>query len=472
MADYRMLINGELVGSGARLDVINPATGEVLAQAPDCSREQLDAAVAAAQAAFPAWRDTPHAERAAKLGEAAGIIQAHGEELKSLLTAEQGKCHDEAFFEVMGGAGWLQAVASLDIAEQMNPTEPGRSSRTVHVPIGVVGAISPWNFPVLLSMWKVAPALAAGNTLVLKPSPFTPLTILRIAELLKDVFPAGVLNVVTGGDNLGPWMTSHPGMDKISFTGSTATGKKVMESASRDLKRVTLELGGNDAAIVLKDADIATSAKALAWGAFRNTGQVCINAKRIYVADEIYDDFAEAFVAEVESYVVGDGAEQGVQLGPIQNKRQYERVRDLLADCRANGYSFLTGGEETGEGPGYFLPLTVVDNPPDESRIVREEPFGPVVPLLRYNSVDEVLERANASEFGLAGSVWGADLDIAEQVAMKLETGTVWINEIHQVSPFEPFAGHKQSGMGVENGLAGLLEYTLPKTITRALPAG
>lgn len=463
-SDYTLTINGQGVAGAGSFDVLNPANEQVIAQAPDASREQLDQAVDAARAAFPAWAATPIAERKAKVQALAGAIFANAEDLLRLLTTEQGKPHADARNDVLGGAMWLQGAASLDLPETVNEDSDVRRSITRHVPIGVVGAISPWNFPVLLAMFKLGPALVAGNTVILKPSPFTPLTTLKIGEIARDIFPPGVLNVVSGGDSLGPWMTSHPGIDKISFTGSTQTGRKVMESASSSLKRITLELGGNDAAIVLPDVDVEKVAEELFWAAFRNTGQICIASKRMYVHKDVYDRLKTAIADYAATVKMGDGAEQGTQLGPIQNRQQYQRVLDLIQDARDKGYSFLTGGE-TSNAPGYFVPITILDNPPEDARIVQEEQFGPVLPLLKVDSVEEAIARANASEYGLGGSVWSADAEAALKVGEQLQTGTVWINETQHLTPLVSFAGHKQSGLGVENGVEGLLEYTNAQTI-------
>jgi aldehyde dehydrogenase (NAD+) len=462
--DFTLTIDGRAVVGESSFDVVNPATEEVVAQAPDASRAQLDQAVAAARAAFRAWAATPIADRKAKLLALAGAIAQNSEALKRLLTAEQGKPHADAFMDVMGGAAWLQGATALDLPETVNEDTAERRSITRHVPIGVVGAIAPWNFPVVLAMFKLGPALLAGNTVVLKPSPFTPLTTLKIGELAREVLPPGVLNVLSGGDDLGPWMTSHPGIDKISFTGSTQTGRKVMESAAATLKRITLELGGNDAAIVLPDVDVEKVAEQLFWAAFRNSGQICIATKRMYVHKDVYEPLKAALVAYAASVKVGDGAEQGTQLAPIQNKRQYERVLDLIRDCRDKGYKFLIGGDAS-PAPGFFVPVTIIDNPPEDARIVQEEQFGPVLPLLEVDSIEEAIDRANASEYGLGGSIWSADPDMAFEIAGRLKTGTVWINETQYLTPLAAFAGHGQSGVGVENGLEGLLEYTVPQTI-------
>ena len=462
-SDFTLTIGGQGVPGAGAFPVLNPANEQEIAHAPDCSREQLDAAVAAGRRAFPAWSATPFAERQKAVASIAGVLAANSEALMRLLTAEQGKPHADATGDVMGGAYWCQATASLELPTTVVEDSADRRGETRHVPIGVVGAIAPWNFPIILAMFKVAPALLAGNTVVLKPSPFTPLTTLKVGELLRGVLPDGVLNVVSGGDALGPWMTSHPGIDKISFTGSTATGRKVMASAADSLKRITLELGGNDAAIVLPDVDVKQVAEQLFWAAFRNTGQICIATKRMYVHKDVYEPIKQALVDYAATVKMGDGSEQGTQLGPINNHQQYQRVLDLIEDARTNGYKFLVGGEKS-EAPGYFIPITILDNPPEASRIVQEEQFGPVLPLLQFDDIDDVVARANATDYGLGASVWSGDVDRAMAVGARLQAGTVWINETQYLSPMGAFGGHKQSGLGAEGALEGLLEYTNTQT--------
>jgi acyl-CoA reductase-like NAD-dependent aldehyde dehydrogenase len=457
-------IDGMAAPAAGWIDVLNPATEAVIGRAPDCTAAQLDQAVAAARRAFPAWRATPLDERRETLRRIAAALGENLEELKRLLTAEQGKPHADAAAEIGAAAWWIGVVADQPIPESISDAMPGQRAVTRHVPLGVVGGIVPWNFPVLLAIWKIGPALLTGNTLVLKPSPYTPLTTLRLGELLRPLLPPGVLNVISGCDALGPLMSAHPGIDKISFTGSTATGRKVMASAAVNLKRLTLELGGNDAAIVLPDADVEAIAEPLFWAAFANNGQVCVAAKRVYVHEAIYDQVAAALAAVASRMPTGDGADPASRLGPVQNRQQFERVRQLLADTRAAGHTFLTGGHEA-EGPGYFVPVTLVDNPPEDARVVQEEAFGPILPLLKYRDVDEAVARANACEYGLGGSVWSSDIAAAAEVAARLETGTVWINSAQGLTPFAAFAGHKQSGLGAENGTEGLLEFTVPQTI-------
>lgn len=467
--DYRMLIDGQLVGASQSIEVVNPATGQVFTAAPDCSLEQLDSAVVAAARAYQTWRHVPLAARQAYLRQAAEVLEANADELARLFTREQGRPVEAARTEMIVGAAWLKAYSEIELPIQTIDKGDGQLIEVSHVPLGVVCAISPWNFPVNLSMWKIAPALAAGNTMVLKPSPFTPLCILKIGELFKDIFPPGVLNIVTGGDDLGPVMTAHPGFAKISFTGSTATGKRVMESAAKDLKRVTLELGGNDAAIVMSDVDLDDVALKIFMGAFYNTAQICIATKRLYIHVDIYDALRDRLVQLAKSIKVGDGAEQGTVLGPIQNKRQFDRVKALIDDAREQGLVLIEGAAVPDNG-GFFVPVTLVDNPPENSRVVQEEAFGPVLPLLKFSDVDDVIDRANASEYGLAGAVWSNNVEQAKSIARRLETGTVWINQNLKMRPDTPFAGHKQSGSGIENGLEGMLEYMVPQAIYVPVP--
>ncbi|MES0875331.1 aldehyde dehydrogenase family protein [Sinimarinibacterium sp. HSW-8] len=461
---YLMTINGRGVATPDSIRVVNPANGQVFERAPRAMTEHLDAAVDAARAAFPRWRATSLEQRQALLASCAAKIEEHADELTALFTREHGRPLAQAREEILGAAGWLKASRYLKVPVDVTEDSKTRRVEVHHEPLGVVCAIVPWNFPVLLAAWKIMPALLAGNTMVLKPSPFTPLCTLRIGALLGEVLPPGVLNVICGGDELGPMMTAHPGFAKITFTGSTKTGKRVMEAAARDLKRVTLELGGNDACIVMPDVNLDEVAESLFFGAFYNTAQVCVATKRLYIHESIYDALRDRLHAIARKTKVGDGTEADTVFGPVQNRLQYRRVMDLLGDARANGLKLLEGAPVP-QGDGYFIPLTLVDNPPDDSRVVVEEAFGPVLPLLKFRDVDEVVERANRTEYGLAGAVWSADVEQAKAIAHRLDTGTVWINQNLQSTPFTPLAGHKQSGFGVENGVAGLLEFTVPKAI-------
>ena len=465
--NYVMTINGEAVVTKNTQPVYNPATRAVFAEVPDASKELLDDTVRAARQALGPWRNTPVSQRQAAMEGFADLLEAHSEELMTLLTREQGKPRAGAEFEVLGSVAWIRAIATQSLPDELVEETDERRVITRFTPVGVVGAIVPWNFPILLSIWKIAPALMAGCTLVLKPSPYTPLCDLKMVELAQQAFPPGVLSAVSGGDNLGKWITSHPGINKVAFTGSTETGRHVMRSAADTIKRVTLELGGNDPAIVLPDVDAKAIAPELFWAAFQNNAQFCNVSKRLYIHEDIYDEVRDALVEFIEANIkVGDGTLEDTDLGPIQNSMQYGKVKDYFADCHANGYNFALGGKIDENAKGWFVPVSLVDNPPENSRIVQEEPFGPILPLLKWSDEDDVIARANDTIYGLGATVWGKDLNAVERIGSQLEAGTVWLNEVHQYSPFQAFGGHKQSGLGCENSLHGLMEYTNWQTTT------
>ena len=466
MGDYVMTIDGQAVPAEQTFGVINPATGEVFAQAPECTREQLDAALESAHKAQLSWK-TDAAARTEALLAAADAVDAAAKELGPLLTAEQGKPVAQAVGEAKGVALWLRHFAKLDLPREVIQDDERVFAEVVRRPIGVVAAITPWNFPLSMAAWKFAPALRAGNTVVVKPSPYTPLATLRLGEVLRDALPPGVLNIVSGSDELGRWMTAHPLVRKISFTGSVATGKKVAAAAAPDLKRVTLELGGNDPAIVLDDVDTEKVAEKLFWSAFRNSGQVCIAVKRVYVPERLHDDLVDALAAKARAAKVDDGMAEGTDLGPINNKPQFERVSELVSDALSNGATAVAGGGPL-DRPGYFFAPTVLTGVSDGTRIVDEEQFGPALPVIPYRDVDDALARANATQFGLGGSVWSADPDRAADVAERLETGTAWVNTHAALAPHQPFGGAKWSGIGVENGSWGLLGYTEIQVVHRS----
>lgn len=463
---YYLSIAGELVATDAHFDVFNPATGQVFAKAPSGSPEQLEAAIAAAKDAFKTWSVLSYDQRQRYLDAYADALQEHRDELARLLTLEQGKpLKTMAEPEVDQAISWIRQIAARRIPVEIVEENDSHIVELHHTPLGVVGAITPWNFPVLLALWKVAPALITGNTMVIKPSPFTPLTTLRFGQIAQSVLPAGVLSVVSGSNELGPQMTAHPDIAKISFTGSTETGKHVIRSAAGTVKRLTMEMGGNDAAIVMPDADWQAIIPQLYWGAVGNSGQWCVGIKRLYVHSSYSNEFVAAFVEYAQQQVMGDGLDPNVTVGPVQNKIQYDKVRSFLDDIKANGYKVALGGEVDESRPGYFIPVTVVDNPPESSMIVQQEQFGPIVPIIAYDDVDDVVARANDSPFGLGGSVWGRDTQAAVAVANRLETGMVWVNEIHTQGIDIPFGGHKQSGIGTEHGHEGRLLFTNPKTV-------
>ena len=463
---FEMTIDGNPVGAERTFGVVNPATGEVFEQAPDCSREQLDAAMESAHKAYRDWKGDQEARRAALRACADALFAAAGD-IGPTLTAEQGKPLSEAGVEAIGAGVWFKYFADLELPREIIQDDDNAQIEVLRKPLGVVAAITPWNFPIVLASWKIAPALLAGNTMVLKPSPFTPLSTLKLGQLLASVLPPGVLNVVSGGDELGAWMTSHPVPAKISFTGSVATGKHVAASAAPDLKRVTLELGGNDAAILLDDVDPAAIANKLFWGAFQNNGQVCSAIKRVYVPERLHDDVVEALAEQARSVKVGDGTAEGTQLGPINNKPQFERVSSLVADALSAGARAVTGGKPV-DGPGYFFEPTILAGVSDGTRIVDEEQFGPALPVIPYRDLDDAVERANATHFGLSGSVWSADADRASGVAARLECGTAWVNTHLALQPNQPFGGAKWSGIGVENGPWGYYGFTELQVIHRS----
>lgn len=459
---HGMVIDGREVQGESRFEVEDPATNDAIGDAPECSRAELHEAVEAAARAFRSWRENEDARRAL-LSRSADEIESHSEWLASLLTAEQGKPLARAREEVAGAATWFRFTAELPIPVEVVQDDDRAWIEVHRRPLGVVAAITPWNFPFLLAAWKVAPALLAGNTVVLKPSPFTPITTLALGELLRPVLPAGVLNTVSGGDELGAWMTSHPLVRKISFTGSVATGKRVAEAAAGDLKHVTLELGGNDAAIALDDVDAVEVAERLFWGAFANSGQVCSAIKRLYVPEARHDEIVERLAERARGARLGHGMDPDTELGPLNNRQQLERVARLAAEAEARGGAFEAGGSIV-EGRGYFFSPTVVTGLSDDAPLVAEEQFGPILPILPYDDVDEAVERANDTTYGLSGSVWSSRPERAAEVAARLECGTTWVNQHMTILPHVPFGGHKWSGIGVENGPWGLLGFTQIQT--------
>jgi acyl-CoA reductase-like NAD-dependent aldehyde dehydrogenase len=463
--DFAHLIDGELVAGKEWFDVINPATGKAFAQAPLLNQAELDRAVAAARRAFVSWRATPIAERRAAIGRMAQILSENAATLAELLTLEQGKPVGQSRDEIGRAATQSVGMAEIHIADELLEDSPQRRIELKYFPLGVVGIITPWNAPINLAAGPLVAALYTGNTVVLKPSPYTPLCTLKIAALLREVFPPGVLNVVAGGDDLGEWMTAHPGIDKISFTGSVASGKKVMASCAGTLKRFTLELGGNDAAIVLDDVDPLAVAPKLFFAAFVNSGQVCMAIKRIYAHESIYAPLCAALAEEAVKARVGSGLEPGVQLGPIQNREQFEKVIGILNDTTAQGARILAGGH-VAQGPGYFFPPTIVADIDEHSRLVQEEQFGPIVPVLKFSDEEDALRRANDTRFGLSGSVWSANPERATRLAARLEVGTAWVDQHRATSATVPFGGAKESGMGRQYAALGLKGYMEPRVIS------
>lgn len=466
MQSFELVIGGRQIETAQHADVMNPSTGETVGRMPMATVADAQAAIAAARAAFPAWAATPSAERAEALAAIAARIEDHAEELARLLTLEQGKPLGGlgSRFEIGGAVAWTRYTASLDLpVEVLQDTAEGRVE--LHrKPIGVVASITPWNWPVMIACWHIMPAVRTGNTVVIKPSPLTPLSTIRLVEIINAVLPPGVVNVITGDNELGAILTTHPDVGKVVFTGSTPTGRKVMQSASATLKRLTLELGGNDAGIVLPDADPEAIAEGLFWGAFINSGQTCAALKRLYVHDTLYEPVCKALAAYAGKIKLGDGLAEDSVLGPVQNRTQFEIVSAFVRQAVEKGGRILTGGNPS-DGPGYFYPVTLVADIDHGADLVDKEQFGPALPIIRYTDLDEVIARANDNPAGLGGSVWSSDIDRAKAVAARLECGSVWINRHGAIQPNAPFGGVKQSGIGVEFGAEGLKELTVTQTV-------
>ena len=464
-----MIIDGQSIATKATLGIINPATSKVFAEVAAGTAAHVDLAVAAAQAAFPAWSRTPDAERQRLMHEIGNALQENMPALMELVTRESGKPLNGlngvgAGMEVGGAIAWTHVTADLDLPVEILQDNDEARVEVHRKPLGVVGSITPWNWPLLIAIWHVVPALRAGNTVVIKPSEYTPLATLRFVALANEILPKGVLNIVTGTGEVGSAMANHPDIAKIVFTGSTATGRRIMQSAAGNLKRLTLELGGNDAGIVLPDVDVKAVAPKLFGACFHNNGQTCAALKRLYVHESLYDALCNELAVLARQVVVGDGLDPASQLGPVQNSRQLAIIEAFAADARRAGGRFLCGGKRR-EGPGFFYEPTVVADLSDGTRLVDEEPFGPILPVIRYRDIDEVIARANANSQGLGGSVWSADVVRATGIAARLECGTVWVNEHGAVQPDAPFGGIKQSGIGVEFGRHGLAEYTSIQTV-------
>lgn len=454
-----LTIDGRTHGSDRRLPVIDPSTAEPFVEVPAASLAQLDQAVAAANAAFPAWRSTPPARRQELVRGFRDLVTAHLDELALLVSTEQGKPVANARGEINASLRQVDFFGAVSLDPDVLRDDESARVEVRRTPIGVVGAITVWNYPILTAMFKIVPALVAGNVVIVKPSPFTPVATLRLGELLQQLLPPGVVQVIAGTDELGAALTTHPGVHKISFTGSVETGKRVMAAAAGTLKRVTLELGGNDAGIVLDDADPAAIGADLFWAGLSNSGQVCAALKRLYVPESLFGAVCEAVATEAATVVVGPGRQEGVTAGPVQNEPQLTRVRGLTEDAVARGGEAFFRGVIP-DGPGYWFPTTLVRGVAEGVPLVDEEPFGPVLPILSYRDLDDAVARANDTTYGLGASVWSPDLDRAAAVADRLDAGSVWVNQHPVVSATVPFGGAKQSGIGVEGSLHGLHAYT------------
>jgi len=464
---FHLVIDGALRAGVSTFGVVNPARDAVFAQCPKADRALLDEAVAAGARSFAAWSARTVEERSAFVGAIADALERRVDEFAALLTAEQGKPLDQARGEVRGSVHVLRSFATMRLEPKLLRDDGRQRVFEYRVALGVVAAIMPWNFPLILLVNKLAPALMAGNTMVAKPAPTTPLTALLLGEMCRDILPAGVFNVICDQNELGAALVSHADIAKISFTGSTETGKKVLASTIETLKRVTLELGGNDAAIVLDDVDVRQTARKVFDCAMRNSGQICVATKRAYVPDIFYDAFCDELALIAQETVVDDGTRQGAQLGPMQNRQQFDKVVDLIRDAAGRG-TVIAGGVPL-DRPGYFIPPTIVRDISDDAPLVREEQFGPVLPVLRYTDIDDLIARVNSTEYGLGGIVWGKDPERAQAVARRVRSGTIWVNQAQGIDPMIPFRGAGQSGVGTEMGQAGLEEYTQAQVVNMAM---
>lgn len=469
MKTYPMYIGGKAIETARTIEVVNPALGAAFARVPDAGAEHVDAAVAAARNAFPGWSATPDTLRKAALHALGAALEANMPELMDLVTRETGKPlqglnNVGSGMELGGAIAWTHVTADLDLEPEVIQDDEQVRIEVHRKPLGVVASITPWNWPLMIAIWHIIPALRAGNTVVLKPSEHTPVSTARFVELANAILPPGVLNLVTGGGAAGAALTSHPGINKIVFTGSTPTGKRIMASAAATLKRLTLELGGNDAAIVLPDVDIKTIAPKLFGAGFHNNGQTCACIKRLYVHESQYEALCAELARLAVEVKVGDGLEPGTELGPVQNRAQLDIVEALAQDARAHGARFLSGGAARA-GMGYFFEPTIVADLSNGARLVDEEQFGPILPVIRYADVEDAIRLANDNPNGLGGSVWSSDVVRATGIGKRLECGTVWINEHGAIQPNAPFGGVKQSGFGVEFGKQGLEEFTSIQTV-------
>lgn len=469
MHNYHMTIGGKPKTCSLSLNVINPATGQAFATCSMADESIVDEAVKSARSAFTHWSNLPDQERGELLLKLAAELERNMPEMMELVTKETGKPLNGlngvgAGMEVGAAIAWIQATAAITLPIDVIQDDATACVEVHRKPLGVVASITPWNWPLMIAIWHVIPALKSGNTVVIKPSPLTPISTLRFVEIAQRVLPSGVLNAVVGDQNVGQALTQHASVNKVIFTGSTGTGKAIMRNAADNLQRLTLELGGNDAGIVLPNTAIEKIADKLFSACFHNNGQTCACLKRLYVHESQYEELSKAMATRAKQVLVGDGLKEGIELGPLQNKMQFEKVKELVEDAKRNGAIVLAGGKAI-PGPGYFYQPTVIGNIKDGTRLVDEEQFGPAIPIITYQDVSEVIARANNNDCGLGASIWSSDIEFAKSLAGHIEAGTVWINDHGAVQPDAPFGGVKQSGFGVEFGTYGLEEYVSLQTI-------
>jgi succinate-semialdehyde dehydrogenase / glutarate-semialdehyde dehydrogenase len=474
----QILINGEQTSarSGEEMPVVNPATEEEFETVPKAGPEDVDAAVSAAKAAFEEWSKKDPDDRAALMRAGISKIQENGKEIAQLLVQEQGKPFSEAMGELhhfLHGMNYYADLASkIEGIYATLPSALGKAyGMVIKKPIGVCAAIVPYNFPLTLMGTKVGPALAAGNTIVVKPAGTTPLATLRVAELMQEAeLPQGVLNVVTGpGKEVGEALAGHPDVRRVALTGSTATGRRLMEVAAPQFKRISAELGGSDAVIVFPDADVDAAVRGINIGRFFNAGQACLAAKRVYVFEEVYDEFIENLVKRVSRYELGNGLEKAekpkIRMGPLNAARHRDELANQLQDAVDGGARVAVGGGTGNNGKGYFFEPTVIENAPHASRVGKEETFGPLLPVWKVNDVDEAIRLANDSPYGLGSSVWTHNIKWIHRAAQEIEAGMTWVNQLHFGYDELPFGGVKESGIGREHGKEAIEHYLEQKSV-------
>ncbi|KAI1869491.1 hypothetical protein JX265_006581 [Neoarthrinium moseri] len=445
--------------------VVDPRTEENLWDVPVATAKDLDDAVEAGLTAFKSWRKSTNADRRDLLLAVRQNMLDNVDELSTILMKETGKSRLMAQVEVERAAFHFEYYADVQLEDEVQFEDADIKIIATHAPYGVIAAISPWNFPLILSAVKIASALATGNCVIIKPSPFTPYTIMKACEFAQSVVPPGVYQVLNGGADLGEQLTLHPGISHISFTGTTNVGKRIMQNASKTLKKVLLELAGNDAAIICEDVDLAEVVPKVAGGCLFHAGQVCVASKRIYVHDSIYDRFLEMLKEEIKKYAITEDPMAPAVFSPLSNKVNYDRCMGIIEDCKKNNYNIVAGGETLSDKKGFWIAPTIVSKPPEDSFLVAEEQFGPVIPLLSWTDEADVIARSNLDNAGLGASVYTPDLTRAQRIAKQLESGTVWINMSERPHHAGWFAGQKLSGVGGEMGKQGLLSYCHTQSI-------
>ncbi|MEL7897126.1 aldehyde dehydrogenase family protein [Vreelandella neptunia] len=466
MQTYHNTVSGKQTEAKEHQEIFNPATAVSLGMAPLNSEHDVDLAVEAAKHAQKSWASVSDQERRETVARIAQVLEDNSAYLSGLITQEQGKplSGPGSRFEMQACVGWTQVPSKLELPPEIVYEDDERKDVLYRQPQGVVAAIAPWNWPLMIAIWQIIPAIRMGNTVVLKPSEYTPIATLEMVRLINQVLPAGVLNTVSGDGRIGAALTSHPDINKIMFTGSEATGRRIIVASSKNLAPITLELGGNDAAILMPGTDASAVAEGLFWGAFLNAGQTCACIKRLYVHEDDYDVVVAALGNVARQTPVGDGMDEGNLMGPLQNKMQYQKVKELVDDARGNGCDIMEFGDIP--STGYFLPITLVGNIRDGQRLVDEEQFGPALPIIRYQTLDDAVASANHLSAALGASVWANSAEEAESTALQLEAGTVWINQHGAIHPMVPFGGNKASGYGVEFGIEGLKAVTQPRIIS------